>query len=902
MQDEPAAGSAAKVFFKEQDKDKGDNRDMDIREAIRQGQYLVFDGGMGTMLQAAGLEPGTMPEEWNLTHAEAILKVHRAYVGAGADIITTNTFGANARKCGAGYADMIRSAIRIAKDAGARFVAQDIGPTGLMLRPLGEADFDEAYELFRQQVEAGTSGDGPHPDLFIIETMTDLLEMKAAVLAVREHSDLPVIATMSYEKTGRTFLGVSAAAATVTLCGLGVDAVGVNCSLGPGELGDIVEEICRYSTVPVVVQANAGLPESIDGRTVFNVGPEEYIEAVKGILRRCEDADLDMVRILGGCCGTEPEYIRLERALADSLAVKEVQPGPRSRAYRACACSASVVTEYDNHLTVVGERLNPTGKKRISAALREGDYDLLLSEAITEYECGAEILDVNAGLPDIDEADVLPELISRLQGVCSLPLQIDTTNPEALERAVRRYNGRPIINSANGTAESMATVFPIAAKYGAAVICLPLDEDGIPGSADGRLAIAKRMAARAAEYGVPEHSLIIDGLVMTVSTNQTEVKETLKTLALVRSRLHLHTCLGVSNISFGMPNREVLNAVFLAQAALSGLELAIIDPTKERYMQTVYAHRSLCGEDENSAQYIEYSVAHPLAAKADRLGQALQCSENAARQSAVRDGAGGTAGPLSGGDGMDAAAGTNERGTAGLLAGLIISGNKAAVAEKTRELLLNTPAMDIISREFIPALDRVGELYEQGTIFLPQLMSAAEAAKRGFDIIKQADEPANADGNEVQQASATGTKASDTAADTDIAAGETIEGRHTPDGGLKIVLATVRGDIHDIGKNIVGMLLENYGYDVTDLGKDVPAETIVAAVKEHNARLVGLSALMTTTVRSMEETIKALRKECPECKIVVGGAVLNEGLAERIGADYYAKDAAETARIAALCR
>ncbi|MBO4558624.1 MAG: homocysteine S-methyltransferase family protein [Lachnospiraceae bacterium] len=841
---------------------------MNFRDALRSGKYLFFDGGMGTMLQAAGLEPGTLPEEWNLSEPDKILNVHRAYVEAGSDIVTANTFGANSAKFGDRTAALIRAGVEIARKSGARFVAQDIGPTGKMLKPLGEFEFDAAYELYKEQVIAGNEAG---TDLFIIETMTDLLEMKAAVLAVKENSDLPVITTLSYEKNCRTFLGAHAAAATATLCGLGVDAVGVNCSLGPADLSDVVAEICRYSEVPVIVQANAGLPQTVDGKCVYDLTPAEYARDLCAILDRCRNEGIDKVQLIGGCCGTNPDFIRevvrrvtasSGETLSDTFAneltggafrgphfwsddPEEHLASPESLTSHALVCSARELVDYDNKTAVVGERLNPTGKKRISAALREQDFDLLLAEGIREYECGAQILDVNAGLPDIDEAGVLVRLITELQGACPLPLQIDTSDTAALEAAVRHYNGKPIINSVNGKEENMKAVLPIAAKYGAALICLTLDENGIPDKAEDRIAIAEKIMKRAAEYGIPKKNLIIDGLVMTVSTNQKEARETLKTVGLARAKLGLHTCLGVSNISFGLPEREVLNSVFLAEAFTCGLNLPIIDPTKDRYMQTVHAHRVLSMEDEGSVKYIEYAQAHPTAVQ----------SAPAAPGNKLIGALGGTAGT------SGAPAGSTQT-SGNTVSDIIVSGNKLAIAEKTKELLTSMSALDIINNEFIPALDRVGELYEQGKIFLPQLMGAAETAKRGFDIIK-AGLPSD-----------------------------------TSSSHMKIVLATVKGDIHDIGKNIVKMLLENYGYEVIDLGKDVEPDVIIKTVKEQNIRLVGLSALMTTTVHNMEETIALLHESCPDCKIMVGGAVLTAELAKSIGADYYSKDAAGSAKIA----
>lgn len=824
---------------------------MSFKDFLAGGRYIIFDGGMGTMLQAAGLEVGTLPEEWNLTHPDEVTAIHHAYVEAGSDVVSTNTFGANSLKQGRPVGDIIAAAVQCARASGAKYVAQDIGPTGQMLRPIGDFEFDEAYKLFKEQVVAGAAAG---VDVFIIETMTDLLETKAAVLAVKENSDIPVIASLSYEKTGRTFLGTSAAAATVTLCGLGVDAVGVNCSLGPDELGDVVEQICTYATVPVIMQANAGLPKSVDGNTVYSMTPEHYAEAVGQIIGRCRNAGVDKIQILGGCCGTNPEFIRcLRRMITDSESmrlgpVKTQSDDFEDYTSHAIVCSSGMIVDYDNRTAVVGERLNPTGKKKVAAALRERNFDFLMGEAIGEYECGAQILDVNAGLPDIDEAATLRELVTVLQGACPLPLQIDTTDTGALNTAVRHYSGKPIINSVNGKEESMTSVFPIAAKYGAAVICLPLDENGIPLTASGRIEIAKRIIDRAAQYGIPRKDLIVDGLVMTASTNQKEVVEILKTVGRARAELGVHTCLGVSNISFGLPNREVMNAVFLAEAFTAGLNLPIIDPTKDRYMQTVYAHRVLCGEDVSAVNYIDYSTKHPLTAPA-------------AGTSAVNVGTSGAA-TVAGAASARTSEGLNAAFGSKSIADIILSGNKGLIEAVTKEALKSKTAMDLINDDFIPALDRVGELYEKGDIFLPQLMSSAETAKKGFDVLKSS-MPEDASAKR-----------------------------------MSIVLATVKGDIHDIGKNIVRMLLENYGYDVIDLGKDVAPSEIVRVVKEKNIRLVGLSALMTTTVRSMEETICVLKRECPDCKIMVGGAVLTEELAHKIGADFYAKDAAESARIA----
>ena len=825
---------------------RSEGADMDFREALKSGRFILFDGGMGTMLQERGLAAGEIPENWNTERPDDILAVHKAYVDAGSDVITTNTFGANSRKFGAPVAPVIDAAIRIARRSGAKYVAQDIGPTGAMLRPLGDFEFDDAYALFKEQVEAGVASGA---DLFIIETMTDLLEAKCAVLAVKENSDLPVVVSLSYEKNGRTFLGVSAAAAAVTLSGMGVDALGVNCSVGPDDLAEVVETLCCYSEVPVIIQANAGLPSVVNGRTVYSIGPKEFTKSVSGLLSKGR-TDGACVQILGGCCGTTPDFIRELDALTKSVdgnrllgrnfAATDEVSGGELKSVKALVCSSSTVIEYDCKTAVIGERINPTGKKKISAALRAGDYDLITTEAERECECGAEILDVNAGLADIDESAVLRELVIELTGACRAPLQLDTTDPAALESAIRVYAGKPIINSVNGKEENMKDILPIAAKYGAALICLTLNEEGIPQKAADRIGIGRRIIEKAAEYGIPKKNIIIDGLVMTVSTNQREARETLETVRLARTELGVHTCLGVSNISFGLPEREVMNSVFLAEAFANGLNLPIIDPTKARYMQTVYSHRVLDCEDESAVGYIDYSMKYPASAAVP--------VQNSTVQNAPQTGEANTP------------AAPREQKT---IADIVVSGNKGLIEAKTAELLMSRDAMDIINNEFIPALDKVGELYEAGRIFLPQLMNSAETAKKGFEVIKKSS--AQNDGSK----------------------------------RMSIVLATVKGDIHDIGKNIVKMLLENYGFDVIDLGKDVDPQVIVDKVKEENIKLVGLSALMTTTVHNMEDTIKLLKKECPEAKIMVGGAVLSELLAQKIGADYYSKDAAGSAKIAA---
>ncbi|MBO4415056.1 MAG: homocysteine S-methyltransferase family protein [Lachnospiraceae bacterium] len=901
-----------------------------FRERLNSGRFILFDGGLGTMLQARGLKNGEIPEKWNLERHDDLLAVHKEYVAAGADVITTNTFGANSRKYGGPVKDVIEASVKLAKEAGSEFVALDIGPTGAMLRPLGDFEFDDAYELFKEQVIAGNDAGA---DLILIETMTDLKEAKAAVLAAKENSELPVVVSLSYEKNGRTFLGASAACAAVTFSGLGVDALGVNCSVEPDDLEDVVDELCRYSSVPVIVQANAGLPSVVDGKTVFSVGPEEYVKAVAKLLKKGRNGQNGgaCVQLLGGCCGTTPDYIRKlneltsinddpirkideftgigedhigksdgftgnsgnntgidhDRAndVAAGVGIDAKERNKRRSASefaeadnedvmsdKALVCSSSVIIDYDNKTAVVGERINPTGKKRISAALREGNYDLITTEAQRECDYGAEVLDVNAGLADIDEKAVLKELVYQLEGACTIPLQIDTTDPDALEAAVRVYSGKPIINSVNGKEENLKQVLPIAAKYGAALICLTLDEGGIPQKAEDRIKIAEKIIERAAQYGIPKKNIIVDGLVMTVSTNQKEARETLRTVRMAREKLGVHTCLGVSNISFGLPEREVMNSVFLAEAFSCGLNLPIIDPTKSRYMQAVYSHRVLDCEDTAAEKYIAYALEHPAAEavntgnKGINIGQSVNGSGsdgNANKGNGSGNSAAGNTAENTG-SGNTAVTGAGNSADKGIsIADIVISGKKGLIEAKTTERLMSVDAMELINNEFIPALDRVGELYEQGKIFLPQLMNSAETAKKGFEVIK------------ASSSSDAGPK------------------------HMSIVLATVKGDIHDIGKNIVRMLLENYGFDVIDLGKDVDPKVIVDTVKEKNIHLVGLSALMTTTVKSMEETIKLLKESGAACKIMVGGAVMSEVLAKKIGADYYAKDAAASAKIAA---
>ena len=802
--------------------------DNDLRAVLHGERHLLFDGGMGTMLQVRGLQAGELPELLNLTHPEEIAAIHHAYVEAGSEVVTTNTFGANRLKLGdeATVDEIFAAAVRCARASGARYVTGDIGPLGALLRPMGTLSFDAAYELFAEEARAASKAG---VDLFIIETMTDLLEIKAAVLACKEQTDLPVFATMTFEEDGRTFLGTSPEIAAVTLDALGADVVGINCSLGPATLRPFAARMLAVTEKPVLVQANAGLPRVEDGRTVYDIHPAEYAEAVRGMVE-------DGVGLIGGCCGTNPDYIRL---LADI--VRDRKPEPRHIAPALTVASAQnmVTLPVGGHrVTVIGERINPTGKKRLKEALRTGDYDYVVSQGISQQEQGADILDVNVGLPDIDETVVIQDVVERLSAATVLPLQIDSTDPTALEAAVRRCPGKPIINSVNGKREVMDAIFPIAARYGANVVGLALDEDGIPKTAEQRFTIARRIVDEAARYGIPASRILIDCLVMTASTDQQQAQETLAAMRMVKRELGVMCCAGVSNISFGLPQRPLLNSTFLAAAFGAGLDAPIMNPGSERYMDVVRSYRVLNGEDEGSTAYIDRYAGWTDPYKRDATSAAATTTSVPSVSTAPED------------EGADP------------LRPLIISGRKGEVAAMTRELLQTREPLELIDGSLIPALDEVGQRFDKGEFFLPQLMASAEAARAGFDVIREL-MPAN---------SAT-------------------------DKG-SIVVATVKGDIHDIGKNIVKMLLDNYGYTVYDLGRDVEPQAILDAVRERSIKLVGLSALMTTTVKSMEETIGLLHRETPGVKVMVGGAVLTPEYAEQIGADFYAKDAAESARIA----
>ena len=793
--------------------------------------FLLIDGAMGTQLQARGLAAGEQPELLCLTHPEVVTDVHAAYVAAGADVVTTNTFGANAAKLGgaATVEEVFSAAVACARAAGPRYVAADLGPTGQLLAPMGPLALDDAYELFARQVRAAVAAG---VDLFVIETMSDLAEAKAALLAVRENSSLPALVTMTFEEDGRTFLGTTPEVAALTLSSLGAAAVGINCSLGPAEVAPLVARMAPWARCPLMVQANAGLPRVENGVTVYDIDPDEYAAAVAPML----DAG---VTVLGGCCGTTPAHIAAERALlAGRTPVRRTLPD------RFAVCGPQrLVALAPGEVGVIGERINPTGKRKMQEALRSGNHDHVISEAIAQERAGAQILDVNAGLPEIDERAVMCQLVDELLGVTTLPLQIDASDPEIVEAAVRRYPGKALINSVNGKEESLASVVPLAARYGCALVGLTLDEDGIPATAAGRLAVARKIVAATDAAGIPRRDVAIDCLAMAASTDQTAPRAILEAIRLVKAELPgVRTVLGVSNISFGLPFRPLVNATFLSAAFGAGLDLAIINPGVRRMMDVVDSWRVLSGEDESARFYVEHYADRSDAAAAAKTSEKSQQAE----KGAAADAASQAAGPV-------------ERARA-----LVLDGRPDPMAEAMREVLFAHDALYAINEVLVPALDEVGRRFEDGRFFLPQLMASAEAAKAGFEVVRAAGEKDGA-----------------------AAAGKG-----------PVVVCTVRGDIHDIGKNIVRMLLENYGYDVVDLGRDVAPETVVGVVVERQVPLVGLSALMTSTVPAMAETIELLRERAPWCKVVVGGAVLTPEYAQMVGADFYARDAMETVRIA----
>lgn len=781
---------------------------------------VYLDGGMGTLLQEQGLAPGAQPEEWNLTHSEVITRIHRQYYDAGSHVVCTNTFGANTLKFSPEkLEEIIKAAIANARAAQAqstapqkKFVALDIGPSGKLLKPLGDLDFEEAVGVFARTVQLGVKYGA---DLILIETMNDSYETKAALLAAKENSDLPVLVSNAYGADGNLMTGASPAAMVALAEGMGATAVGANCSLGPRQLRAVAEELIKNASIPVILKPNAGLPKSVNGQTVFDITKEEFGAELADLVKKG-------VRMIGGCCGTTPEYIRCLTAATASL-----NPRPIEKKHLTVVSSYTHAVEFAHTPVLIGERINPTGKKRFKQALMEQDMDYLLGEGVKQQEKGVHILDVNVGLPDINEAELLTHAVCQLQAIIDLPLQIDTANITAMEAALRRYNGKALINSVNGKAESMAAVFPLVKKYGGVVVALTLDEGGIPATAEGRVAIAEKILATAADYGIERKDIIFDTLAMTVSADHTAALATLSALNTIKHKLNCHTSLGVSNVSFGLPNRDGVNSVFFALALENGLSAAIMNPYSADMMKTYYTYKALKGMDENCTQYIAMADSFTTVTASAPEAKAKPEEFSSRLQRAV------------------------------------VKGLKDQAAELTKELLTSTPPLQIVNNEIIPALNQVGTGFEEKRVYLPQLLMSAEAAQSAFEVIKIA------------------------------MAGE---GQQTGKGPF--VLATVHGDIHDIGKNIVKLLLENYGFTVIDLGKDVPPQRIVEEVIARHAPLAGLSALMTTTVPAMEETIRQLKAAAPWCKVVVGGAVLTREYADRIGADRYAKDAMETVRYA----
>ena len=788
---------------------------------------LFFDGGLGSLLQARGLKPGELPETWNLSKPEELLAIHKEYLEAGADIILANTFGANRFKYD-NLQEIVEAAVKNAKKAVAEcgcnaYVALDLGPTGKLLKPMGTLDFEEAVSVYAEVVKIGAAAGA---DLILIETMSDTYELKAAVLAAKENSDLPVVATVVFDESHKMLTGASPEVVVAMLEGLRVDALGMNCGLGPKQMKPIFEKMAKLSSLPLVITPNAGLPRTENGKTVYDVDPEEFAADVEEIIRMG-------AWMAGGCCGTTPAHIK---ALTDRC--KDIVPKPLVEKEETIVTSYSMAVELGKKPMIIGERINPTGKSKFKQALRDQNMEYILEEGVKQADSGAHILDVNVGLPEIDEVAMMKRTVYELQSILPLPLQIDTTNVEAMEQALRIYNGKPMINSVNGKEEVMRAIFPLVQKYGGTVVGLTLDEEGITNTSEGRLAIAEQIFGTAEEYGIKRKDIVIDALTMTMSTDDSSAKTTLDTVRGIKAQGG-RTVLGVSNISFGLPQREIINAAFFSMAMDAGLSAGIINPNAALMRQAYDTYCVLGGFDSQCRDYIEKYAAMQIKVVSDVAG-----------------GTGGAAG----------AAATAEKGIISLK-DCIVKGLKEPAFRATKELLEDDGTgkpkkgtMEIINEDLVPALDLVGQGFEKGTMFLPQLLMSAEAAKAGFEAIKE----------------------------YVASQGVAQEKKGT------IVIATVKGDIHDIGKNIVKVLLENYGYDVIDLGKDVPPETVVEAVKESHAPLVGLSALMTTTVESMEETIRQLRREVPECRIMVGGAVLTQEYADMIGADFYGKDAMQS--------
>ena len=800
---------------------------MNIRERL--GKELLFlDGGMGTLLQAEGLAPGELPETWNIEHPEKVEAIHRRYYEAGSDVVLANTFGANVCKFHDDrytVEEVIRAGIANAKRAGEQigketYVALDMGPTGKLLKPMGDLDFDDAYEAFAEAVRYGEKYGA---DLIHIETMSDTYEVKAAILAAKENSSLPVFVTMIFDERGKLLTGGDVPSVVAMLEGLRVDALGLNCGLGPKQMLPILNDLRRYTSLPIIVKPNAGLPKQKNGETYYDVEPDEFARIMQEVVK-------EGACVIGGCCGTTPEHIKKLVEECKELPLREIE-----KKHDTIVSSYGQAVILDDMPRIIGERINPTGKKKFKEALKNEDMDYILKEAITQQDKGAHILDVNVGLPDIDEVAMMEKVVKELQSVTSLPLQIDTVDGKAMERAMRIYNGKPMINSVNGKQVSMDEVFPLVRKYGGVVVGLTIDEEGIPKDAEGRVRVAGKIINEAAKYGIDKKDIVIDVLTMTISSEKDGAKVTLEALKRVREEFGVRTVLGVSNISFGLPRRPIVNSYFYAMAMQNGLPAGIINPSSEDMMKAYRSYNALMGFDENCTNYIS-TYAGTTETVTVQASQAAAAAGNAPKAAGVEM----------------------------TLKYAIERGLKEEAHHITRDLIGTREPLDIIQEELIPALNVVGEGFEKGTVFLPQLLMSADAAKIAFAVIK----------------------------DVLASSGQEEEKKE------KIILATVKGDIHDIGKNIVKVLLENYGFDVIDLGKDVPPEAIVEKAVEENVTLVGLSALMTTTVVSMEETIKLLREKKPDCKVMVGGAVLNQDYADMIGADFYGKDAMQSVHYA----
>ena len=786
---------------------------MNIRELLNK-QYIFFDGSMGTLLQREGLKAGELPEMWNITHSDTLVKIHLEYLRSGSDVISSNTFGANSLKFD-NLEEIISAAMTNAKKAielygeDNKFIAFDMGPLGKMLEPLGDMPFEKAVEIFSESVRLAVKYGA---DLIIIETMNDSYETKAAVLAAKENSDLPIFVSNVFDEKGKLMTGADAKAMIAMLEGLGVDAVGMNCSLGPEQMLPVVAEYVKYASVPVIVNPNAGLPREENGKTVFDVTSDIFSDIMKKI------AEMG-AGILGGCCGTDPEYIRktVEK-------VKNVPFVPAVKKGYTLVSSYTHAVEIGNGPVLIGERINPTGKPKFKQALREGNIEYIINEGVSQQEKGVHILDVNVGLPEIDEDKMIVTAVKELQSVSDLPLQLDTVKSSAMEKAMRVYNGKPLINSVNGKQSSMDEILPLVKKYGGAIIALTLDENGIPDTAEGRCDIAEKIINECAKYGIDKKEIIVDPLAMAVSSDDKSGKVTLDSVKLIKEKLGVKTSLGVSNISFGLPDRAGVNALFMSLGFLNGLDCAIMNPYSDEMMKSYYTYRTLNGFDSNCMDYITFA-------------SSVQSEEVSVKSNTRSD------------ENTD-------------LERVIVKGLKDSAYAVAIKCLEKSAPLEIINEQIVPALDKVGRLFEEKKMYLPQLLMSAQTASRAFDGVKTAlkEEKSESKG--------------------------------------KILLATVKGDIHDIGKNIVKVLLENYGYEVVDMGKDVDPETIVSIVKEKDIKLVGLSALMTTTVENMKKTVDLLKKECPEAKTMVGGAVLTKEYADMIGASYYAKDAMQGVRYA----